>query len=384
MSRILRRPMFRGGRVSAYGTGIASGLADGGMPNKRGLVTGPGGYGGKTGKDIFEAAVDRSTYFAPGALPGFRSVERILKGKQYEPNNYLVEKGFVSDVEGPVKDLSMAELIDMQIGEKGDVYQTGSIRGDNLPQEVTSIMDLEDDERIKIRTDQAKAATGAIDGISTRPKVDGKEEAKKQILPVIDGEDTTIGESDLASMVSRYEELLGGKKAKGQDISDMLLRFAGAEGDDTMSKFQKFAAKEADVPSRTEKIKQAAAMLGIKYEQAKDIAAISALGKKFSPGITEKTATYIKSLPKGSPEHATALAQIKWPSTLDRKIAEAQMSGVVTLDDINVWAGVYIDNYKGTMTEESVDGVFLDKQNSTLRWVDENGEVTKSKPLNIK
>ena len=30
MSRILRRPMFRGGRVSSYGTGIASGLADGG------------------------------------------------------------------------------------------------------------------------------------------------------------------------------------------------------------------------------------------------------------------------------------------------------------------------------------------------------------------
>ena len=30
MSRILRRPMFRGGKVSSYGTGIASGLADGG------------------------------------------------------------------------------------------------------------------------------------------------------------------------------------------------------------------------------------------------------------------------------------------------------------------------------------------------------------------
>ena len=47
MSRILRRPMFRGGKVSSYGTGIASGLADGGMPNKRGLVDGPGGYSGE-------------------------------------------------------------------------------------------------------------------------------------------------------------------------------------------------------------------------------------------------------------------------------------------------------------------------------------------------
>ena len=30
MSRILRRPMFRGGRVDSRGTGIQSGLADGG------------------------------------------------------------------------------------------------------------------------------------------------------------------------------------------------------------------------------------------------------------------------------------------------------------------------------------------------------------------
>ena len=47
MSKILRRPMFRGGgKVSSYGNGIATGLADGGMPGKRGLVDGPGGYGG--------------------------------------------------------------------------------------------------------------------------------------------------------------------------------------------------------------------------------------------------------------------------------------------------------------------------------------------------
>ena len=47
MSKILRRPMFRGGgKVSSYGNGIATGLADGGMASKRGLVDGPGGYAG--------------------------------------------------------------------------------------------------------------------------------------------------------------------------------------------------------------------------------------------------------------------------------------------------------------------------------------------------
>ena len=36
MSKILRRPMFRGGRVSSYGNGIASGLANGGRVNYAG------------------------------------------------------------------------------------------------------------------------------------------------------------------------------------------------------------------------------------------------------------------------------------------------------------------------------------------------------------
>ena len=49
MSKILRRPMFRGGgTVSSYGNGIATGLADGGMASKRGLVDGPGGYAGES------------------------------------------------------------------------------------------------------------------------------------------------------------------------------------------------------------------------------------------------------------------------------------------------------------------------------------------------
>ena len=42
MSRILRRPMFRGGPVSSYGNGIATGLADGGRVgyNQAGMVLG--------------------------------------------------------------------------------------------------------------------------------------------------------------------------------------------------------------------------------------------------------------------------------------------------------------------------------------------------------
>ncbi len=62
MSRILRRPMFRGGKVSSYGNGITSGLANGGMPGKRGLVTGPGGYAGELFGGKINANVPQAQY----------------------------------------------------------------------------------------------------------------------------------------------------------------------------------------------------------------------------------------------------------------------------------------------------------------------------------
>ena len=66
MSRILRRPMFRkGGKVSSYGNGIASGLTS---KPKRGLVDEPGGYAGE------EFLVGEGTFseFKRGK-PGFSS-----------------------------------------------------------------------------------------------------------------------------------------------------------------------------------------------------------------------------------------------------------------------------------------------------------------------
>jgi len=338
MSRILRRPMFRGGRVSSYGTGIASGLADGGRIGfKR------GGSKIKTGGDIFQAAVDRSTYYDPGALPGFRNVKRTIPivggnvsgekgGQQLGPTDYLVEKGFVSDVEGPVKDMSMAELIDYQIGEKGDVYQTGSILGvdsENKPREVKSTKDLEEDELIEHRTEQAEAATGAIDGISTRPKVDGEEKTlteleklradNERLLKMIEEENdpSNLESSDLESMIGRYEEILGSKKAKGQDISDMLLTFAGSKGDTTMDKFQEFFATEAKKgPGRAEKIKQAAAMLGIKGEQAQKLYETKL--KNVSGAFQKKVEQVIKA--KGvSLEEATNIS-LGLPGSIDAAV----------------------------------------------------------------
>ena len=61
MSKILRRPMFRGGPVNSEGTGITFGLDEGyatggSVIPKRGLVDGPGGY---AGDDIFGSEFEK-------------------------------------------------------------------------------------------------------------------------------------------------------------------------------------------------------------------------------------------------------------------------------------------------------------------------------------
>ena len=73
MSKILRRPMFRGGAVNSRGTGITSGLDT----PKRGMVDGPGGYAG----DPAQIAAD--IYARTGEI--FPEPER----KGLSPGDYL-------------------------------------------------------------------------------------------------------------------------------------------------------------------------------------------------------------------------------------------------------------------------------------------------------
>ena len=96
MSKILNRPMFRGGgKVSSYGKGIASGLTS---KPKRGLVDEPGGYAGElfggsynvvpqtsTGQTVMQAAKDKlaqgKNFFNKFKLPPAKNLEsRVGKG----------------------------------------------------------------------------------------------------------------------------------------------------------------------------------------------------------------------------------------------------------------------------------------------------------------
>ena len=154
MSRILRRPMFRGGRVSSYGTGIASGLADGGMPPKRGLVTGPGGYAGwedflagnysvgmsagkvpsssrfkfKTGKQTYDEAIDKPWLSESLKLPVLTTDEAALETTG-ESDEVKFQPKSSEDIEEKISTSNWEDLVALEKFESQTKYDEDFLTG---------------------------------------------------------------------------------------------------------------------------------------------------------------------------------------------------------------------------------------------------------------
>ena len=279
MSKILRRPMFRGGPVDSRGTGITSGLTD---KPKRGLVDEPGGYAGvTTGGDLMNK--NRFSYFDPNALPGFRSVKRAMPitdifgskdsaGMQLGDTDYLVEKGYLSDVEKKVEDMSMAELIDYQLGEKGDVFQTGkSGLEKDRPRKVESTADLTENELREYRTTGMTSKNAAQDMESSRPvEVETAEDGSIKLTNDATGNAEQKTEMSARDIVKENAELFkeflneGNEKklksARIGDASDYLLKFfegSQREGATVGSSAADVAAFATAKDSKTERAKAA-------------------------------------------------------------------------------------------------------------------------------
>ena len=109
--------------------------------------------------------------------------------------------------------------------------------------------DLEEDARINQQWyDDNKTA---IDDLDT-----GAGEVTEE--PIVDAKTMMEENAEL------FKEMLGIKKARGQDISDMLLRFSGSQGNTLGEKFQNYTALEAAAgPGRAEQIGKTAAGLSI-------------------------------------------------------------------------------------------------------------------------
>jgi len=240
MSKILRRPLFRGGPVDPRGTGITSGLDK----PKRGLVDEPGGYAGyqfsetpfartlgtvgqeskKIGAGIYDlmgVPLNTLSRFFTGYNPGFSGAKFFGLEEDKPDTSYFL--GIPSST------------------KQG--FEIPSMQPEKQP--------------------ASPRASGAEE-ITTEPP---------SPLPLLPDE-IDVSKKDLDELkkeIAGYEELLGVPKARKQMGYDALLRFAGAEGQDIKEKLTNYFREESKSPDLAQSKKEAAALLAIKGKQAKDL-----------------------------------------------------------------------------------------------------------------
>ena len=381
MSKILRRPMFRGGgKVSSYGNGITTGLANGGRVNLNvgGLPDwaqntqwskqnwNPQIPNTKTGLELLQEAYTPKNTWLPSWIEGNIAERSNNRARGWDTTPVVEETEF-------------EEINKDQLSFPRDVEEMGATEVKTESDYVSPTMTMKQAEM-----NQGNVMAGT--------------EINKGEVDIIGAEE----DSGIEAMADEYFKLMGGDKARGRDISDMLLRFSGAEGDTVQEKFKEFTKKEADVKSRTEDLKQKATgfaiqqdaqlkMLQKKLDSAESIAEKNLIGqqirdhnKTYAPGITEKKLTYIKTLNPNSTEYKLAMKDIGLATSFDGQINKDNMSGMpLTVETIDTYADIYYPTYKGKLTPQSLNGRFFDVENNRLLDVDSQGNVTLFKTLPV-
>jgi hypothetical protein len=256
MSKILRRPMFRGGgKVSSYGNGIATGLADGGMPDKRGLVDGPGGYAGIGTGGFYDSILGK----------GLRSV------KDYAGKPFL---NFINqDIANPLLSLAgYGDFFPRMETPLDDKYLLGL--DENYKKIPADEREKFSDRYLNDGTGPIETDSGAIGKASAKARqqnilaqeldeirIQRKKDQNQGAQPDRSSREKILEDKEI------FEEILGGgKKAKIQDASNMALSFAGKalkEGATTKSAFADFFEEQSKAPSRSSKVSDAAAQAAI-------------------------------------------------------------------------------------------------------------------------
>ena len=346
MSKIYRRPMFRGGgKVSSYGNGIAAPLVPGyqmGGNVRGGIVNLPGGYnetanqrlinrikndfpintaGLDTGNMVLGSELLAANRFGKTVAPVPGTVveqkETVVEGE--EGSNEIGGKTYTQSVseelegvlgDGNFEEMDQTEQKVVSDGKGGTTTVTAIVPGSevklkadpnilvNLPAWMGGISKAERDKRLQENADNklqnkldAEGGKGSVNNYEP-PRGGGADLGANQInaggIRAVDDASSSIiddtklsgaglGEVDnttqspeisardaIAQNQELFKELLGSKKARGQDISDMLLRFSGSQGNTLGEKFQNYTrAESAAGPGRGEKINQTAAALSI-------------------------------------------------------------------------------------------------------------------------
>jgi hypothetical protein len=299
MSRILRRPMFRGGRVDSRGTGITTGLDRPGMK-------GGGMPPATTGGSLLQRATDFFTKPALGPdgqpipVPRRNFAEDMMffvgPGKFAKMGGYFPTGLNIFKEMGKRNLSSSKELVPFK---ETPFLSNQYFR--NLIQPYTSGMkETLKGGKQKIKDYGIMGALGLggagvgysmIDdyiedyadeqftGKEPPPPEDDPKKLDPKDLRILDLENqlnellkkpAPAKDTDMEESVEidkeKFAKVLGRDKARGQDIADMLLSFSSkalAPEADVKSAFAEFAADEVKRPSRVQKIDDSAAALAI-------------------------------------------------------------------------------------------------------------------------
>ena len=285
MSRILRRPMFRGGRVNSYGTGIASGLADGG---RVGLFN-----GGTSGGDFLRKARVRG----PGDLGIVQTLpNRINIGTPRRP-----------------------KFVDTPLYE-----EFPDIRQFPLTADASTIMtDATITETPDKETEQIKETADVETGLElTNTNPDEFKERPTETPKINEPDEAEVTMTDL-------EKALGLDDAKREYAADALAAaskaFFEGRGFEAIS-------DAAQVKSKAPEIKRLAGLEEFKAKKAKELyktkLEAQAKQKEGTKGALQKDIDFIKSQPEGSQGQILALKKFGFEPDIGSELSSRRMEGL--------------------------------------------------------
>jgi len=305
MSKILRRPMFRGGgQVSSYGNGITAPLVPGYQMGGRipgyqmggnvrgGIVNLPGGYDLTANQRLLENINKDFPNLNVGTSGGSTAnLPKIILGSDLYDSGAVAPRPVnipgvveedkttateVQDVNDDIGYNLFGELDTITKNEETGVNEYGISEGPtveftNFIEGLTKPGKYKGPELLQKEIDEGKFGVGPDKpggkdaGSMTVSEIEdlGLTELEKEAQNITESPEISAKDA-IRENQELFKELLGSKKARGQDISDMLLRFSGSQGNTLGEKFQNYTrAESAAGPGRGEKINQTAAALAI-------------------------------------------------------------------------------------------------------------------------
>jgi len=397
MSRILRRPLFRGGPVSSYGTGIASGLAD----NRRvGLDNGGFLYSPATGRTPTGAQLMQN---ANTGLKGWLNRNVLGSKTQLKMNDDSVSENLSGDVE--IKDY-------LDEGGEND-WMTQYDTWEEVPtwkKNVPFTKDIwETKQDIKKQTESDERAEGYLPNSGPAPMKGVTEINNTPVVVNPDTgnpddpnaaanqtESTTISYDDIRAQASVFDKLLNEdyekekKSAQIQDLSNIGLRLweKTSEGKGIKEESGEIAGEWADKVSETEKVKagkkktkQTATVMAINeaIAQGKSERDINMLIAKSGLDLKNKKALvdYGQTLTQGFAALATHTADSKKIGFVAQLKDGLRKSGLIGYPTVTTTSTDMADETKFKFDKNKDTGrIFIETDTETAYVFDENGKKT--------